>query len=327
MWKSSIARQANRAGVRYAGAVLMLVAAGSGVTPFAHGAGLPPVVESQPLPQGPPGAAAGGSTSIGVPLKLEDRVSRLERQMESQTLVDMLSRIDALQQEVQDLRGQLEVQTHKAEGLEQRQREIYLDVDRRLRQIETRPASGGAENTGAASAASGPAAGPSPTPGPSGPASAGETAASPSPPGPSATASVGATTTTQSNAERDAYQRAFDMMKAGRYDDSIAAFRGFLARYPDGEYSANAQYWLGEASYVLRRFDDAETEFGKVLQFFPDSAKAPDALLKLGFAQYELQEWDKASQTLSRVVQQYPKSTARQLAESRLQRMRMEGHK
>jgi TolA-binding protein len=76
----------------------------------------------------------------------------------------------------------------------------------------------------------------------------------------------------------------------------------------------------------LRRFDEAAAEFSKVVQFFPDSGKAPDALLKLGFSQYELQQWDKANETLSRVIQQYPRSTARQLAESRLQRLRMEGH-
>jgi tol-pal system protein YbgF len=141
-----------------------------------------------------------------------------------------------------------------------------------------------------------------------------------------ATAATAAAAGGGDNAERDSYQKAFDLMKAGRYDEAIAAFRGFLARYPDGEYSANAQYWVGESNYVLRRFDEAAAEFGKVIDFFPDSGKAPDALLKLGFSQYELQQWDKAGQTLTRVVQQYPRSTARQLAEGRLQRMRMEGH-
>ena len=325
MWRSSIAKRIHRAGARRpASLVFGLLAAGFGVSPLGFGAGLPPVVESQPLPQAAPGAASSAAAPAPVPLKLEDRVSRLERQMESQTLVDMLSRIDSLQQEVQDLRGQLEVQTHKAEGLEQRQREIYLDIDRRLQQIETRQTAGGPD---AAQGAATPPIAAGSTPAPGAPAaSTSVTAVSPpatsSPPAAAADNAAGS----EGAAERDTYQRAFDMMKAGRYDESIAAFHGFLARYPNGEYSANAQYWLGEANYVLRRFDDAESEFGKVIQFYPDSTKAPDALLKLGFAQYELQEWDKASQTLSKLVQQYPKSTARQLAESRLQRMRMEGH-
>lgn len=296
----------HHAGVKSAGLVLCLAAMGYGLPTPASGAGAP-VVESKPLSQAPGQA---GSSTASVPMRLEDRVARLERQAENQALVDMLSRIDALQREVEDLRGLLEVQTHKAEGIEQRQRELYLDTDRRLRQMESKT-SAASDTTGATAATPGVPSAPSPV-----------VSGTSSP----ATATTSDTATgNEGFAEREAYQRAFDLMKAGRYDESIAAFRSFLARYPDGEYSANAQYWLGEANYVTRRFGEAATEFGRVIQFFPDSSKAPDALLKLGFSQYELQEWEKAGETLNRLIQQYPKSTARQLAESRLQRMRMEG--
>jgi tol-pal system protein YbgF len=131
--------------------------------------------------------------------------------------------------------------------------------------------------------------------------------------------------TTDVQAERQAYERAFDTIKAGRYEEAVDEFRSFLSRYPGSTYSANAQYWLGEANYVMRRFEEAAVEFDKVLKFYPDSAKAADAMLKLGFSQYELQRWSDASATLQRVIERYPSSTARQLAEGRLQRMRMEG--
>ena len=286
-------------------------AAGFGLPPFAFAASAPPIVESQPLSAQQSGAAAGRS--------LEDRLGRLERQLDSQVLMEMLTRLEAMQQEMQELRGTLEVQGHRTEGLEQRQRELYLDIDRRLRQIESAGAAGRAatespmtEPASAVPSLPMPAIGA----GAALPASSGEQTAFAEQP-------AGAAGDPQ--AERDAYNRAFDIIKAGRYDESIAAFRSFLARYPGGEYSANAQYWLGEANYVSRRFDEAAREFEKVIQFYPDSGKASDAMLKLGFSQYELQQWDRAAATLKQVVEQYPRSTARQLAEGRLQRMRMEG--
>ncbi len=71
---------------------------------------------------------------------LEARVSRLERLVESKGLVDMLMRLQRLQKEVQRLQGELEVQAHAIEGLKRRQRELYLDLDRRLSRLEAQKA-------------------------------------------------------------------------------------------------------------------------------------------------------------------------------------------
>jgi tol-pal system protein YbgF len=67
---------------------------------------------------------------------LNKRLTRLERLLESQTLGDMLLRIESLQQEVQQLRGRLEEQDHAMQSLQRRQRELYLDMDRRLSRLE-----------------------------------------------------------------------------------------------------------------------------------------------------------------------------------------------
>jgi tol-pal system protein YbgF len=67
---------------------------------------------------------------------LDTRVTRLERLMESQTLVEMLTRIESLQQEVQQLRGMAEAQGHAIDALQRRQRDLYLDMDRRLSRLE-----------------------------------------------------------------------------------------------------------------------------------------------------------------------------------------------
>lgn len=250
---------------------------------------LPPIVESRPVTssgspsvQGPAGAG-----SAPRPQSLEDRVARIERQLDNQTLVDMYTRLDALTQQVQELRGTVEEQTHHMQGVEQRQREIYLDFDRRLRQLETQLADM-------------------------------QASATPSAPAPDAPESAG---TAASAGEQAAYQQAVDTLRAGRNQESITSLQDFLTRYPESQYAANAQYWLGEANYVMKRYPEAVTEFEKVARLYPDSGKVPDAMLKLGYSQYELDQYDQAGATLNAIIDKYPKSTAAQLARNRLQRI------
>ncbi len=276
-------------------------------SPGAHAAA--PVVESRPIDARVQPATQGG----GAPGSLEERISRLERQADNPVLLEMLGRLEAMQREIQELRGAVEMQEHKIGGIEQRQRDLYIDSDRRLRQLESR-------SEAAPPSVQDPVTLPST---PSMPSTQSPEVAMPAAAG--AAAGTAAREREQPDAERLAYQRAFDDLQAGRYEASVAAFRNFLSRYPDGQYSANAQYWLGEARYVNRQFADAIAEFNKVLEHYPNSGKTADALLKLGFSHFELQEWDKAGAALNRVVTEYPASTARQLAENRLHRMRVEG--
>jgi tol-pal system protein YbgF len=223
------------------------------------------------------------------------------RKLESQALLDMLSKMDALQNETQALRSQVEELNHELENQKQRQRDLYLDVDRRLREVET-----GAQTSAAAA--------------PSAP----RTPMAVIGPGVTATAAVQAPGDPAK--ERELYQQAFNDLKDGRYDQAISQFRSFLASYPNGEYSGNAQYWIGEANYVTRRFPEAEQEFRKVLEHYPSSSKSSDAGLKLGYTYYELGNWQAASKVLGDVVTKFPNSTAARLADTRLQKMRQEGH-
>jgi tol-pal system protein YbgF len=235
---------------------------------------------------------------------LDARVTKLERVVEGQALADLMMRIQRLQEDVQKLRGDLEVQSNDLDGIKQRQRDLYLDIDRRLRQLEVASSS---TVQAAPAAASPPAAVPvMPSFGPSAvPAAA-------APPNP--------------EQEQAAYQKAFNYLKDGHYDDAIAAFRDMLATYPGGNLSDNAQYWLGEAHFAARRFREARDEFSKVINNYPQSSKVPDAMLKLGFSYYELADWGKARDTLEQLKGRYPQSTAAQLADKRLQKMKAEGH-
>jgi tol-pal system protein YbgF len=206
------------------------------------------------------------------------------------TLLDLLRQLEELQTEVRQLRNSVEVQGHELEQLKGRQRALYDDLDKRLREAERR---------GTAAAPAAPASAP--------------TTAAPSAP------------RTTTAAQQQEYDAAFDLMKQGLYDRAVKAFRAFLAKYPDSGLADNAQYWIAEGNYVLRNYKLALEEFTKVLNA-PQSPKAPDALLKIGYVHYELGAYDKARKTLGEVQERYPGTSVAKLAAVRLDKMKKEGH-
>lgn len=219
-----------------------------------------------------------------------------------QNIIDLLQQIEALQAEVRQLRNTTEVQSHEIEQLKSRQRSLYDDLDRRLREAERR---------GAASPSAGSLAVPAEAPAP-------------------ATVSTGSTVLSASKpattpAQQQEYDAAFALLKQGLYDKGVKAFRKFLAKYPDSGLSDNAQYWIAEGNYVMRNYKLALEEFTKVLAF-SHSAKVPDAMLKIGYSHYELGAYDKARKVLSEVQEKYSGMPVAKLAHDRLEKMKKEGH-
>lgn len=291
--------------------------------------------------------------------ELEDRVTRIEGLMQSQGLIDMLTQLQQLQRELQQLRGEVETQGNQLRQMQEQQRTLYLDIDRRLQQAggalpgavpaapgaaAVAPPPGGGVAPGVAgsgtagSAAMTPsaaattlppgAAAPAPgavAPSPGMPATTPATPVAPAAPGLSAAAAPVPQAATASPDEQAAYEQALNILREGRYADAAAAYRQFLQTYPNGRYADNAQYWLAETQYVTRQFPQALEEFGKVVNGYTNSVKAPDALLKIGYIQYELGDWKAARESLQAVRQRFPDSTAARLAGERLQRMDREG--
>ena len=244
-------------------------------------------------------------------LTTEERLSRLERILNSQGLVDMLMRMDNLQSEIQKLRGDLELQSHQLDEIKQRQRDLYVDIDRRLLRLErNEPAStGGGTGTSTATTVS-PAATPLPQ-------------SSASQPSATGTASAHSTTPADSAGEQEAYQKAFDTLRQLRYDQAVTAFQNFIAKYPKGRYAHIAQYWIGEADYAQRKFKQAIVDYQKLIDDYPTSPKLAEAMLKIGYSQYELKNNKAAETILNQLIKSYPGTTEAGQAQNLLQKIRL----
>ena len=255
------------------------------------------------------GVAALAADAEAVGLSLEQRLSRLERLSGSQKLVEIFLQIKRVQQEMDALRGELEILSHNMEGVKRRQKDLYVDLDQRIQVIELAAKMSvlSVESVSASTEVSKPAI-----------ASIGAGQM------PSATVKPVSEASLSYVQQQTQYEEAFNFLKKGLYEQSIEKFQAFLQVAPTGGYSDNAQYWLGEARYVLEDYQAAIIEFTKVIENFPNSPKIPDARLKIGFSYQALQADDQAIEVLQGVIDHYPDTTAARLANRRMQQMRVQ---
>jgi len=268
--------------------------------------------------------------------KLDARLDRIDRVLD-QSLLEQLQRVDSLQQEIRGLRGEIESLNYELNSLKKRSNDLYSDTDRRLSDLENSQGDGlfdpegsftegslgdetsavfseGGSGAGTDNAAGAPAVfvregGPAIPP-----ANTEDFGDGPQPP-------VGALRETATNAEKLAYNGAYDLLARNQIRSAMKSFDDFLIKYPDGPYSDNAWYWQGEAMYAQRDFDLAMRNFGVVINSFPNSPKVPDARLKIGFALYEQDSFSEARAILTGVQDDYPGRSASVLARKRLQKM------
>ncbi|MEQ8859668.1 MAG: tol-pal system protein YbgF [Pseudomonadales bacterium] len=210
---------------------------------------------------------------------------------QSSRLGELFYQLQVLQQEVQDLRGLVEEQNYRLERLARDQQEQYLDLDRRMQALRgggaaTSPASAGEPGSGVAV----PGGGRSPAPGP----------------------------TAGSMSEREAYTAAFDLMKQRQFDASAAGFRALIQNFPNGAYTPNAFYWLGELQLAQDDVEAARQSFAQVVNLYPDHQKVPDALYKLGVVYHRLGDVARAREYLNQVRRDFPQSSAAGLAQTYL---------
>lgn len=225
--------------------------------------------------QAPVENLSGGST--------EQRLSALERtisaRMNAQQTIQ--TQLDEMQLEVNELRGAVELHTHKLEQILQRQRELYLEIDKRMEAVLAMPQSLPQEV-------------------------------------PTEQAPVANNSLSENDAYDKAVNL---ILKEKRYDDAIPEFQQFLKDFPQSSYAPNAHYWLGQLLFNKRDWANAEQHFDQVVRFYPDSSKRADSMLKLGVIAQKKSNIARATQLFEQVISEYPNASEKRLAENRLRNL------
>jgi len=235
---------------------------------------------------------------------LRGRVDQLERTLgqrldeleaKNAAVVDLFKDVEQIKSDIAKLRGQYEVLTYELEQAQKRQRDLYLDLDSRLRKLEGGPGASPPGTQGATDAAPIAAAGAAPAFSPPTQGRPGDVAS-----------------------EQRAYDAALDQFKSGNYSAAVSSFQAFARTYPRSPLAPSAMYWAGNAQYAQKDFRAAIATQRQLLGTFPDSQKVPDALLNIASAQTELGDNAGAKKTLEDIVAKYPTSEAAGKARQRL---------
>jgi tol-pal system protein YbgF len=118
--------------------------------------------------------------------------------------------------------------------------------------------------------------------------------------------------------ETDAFNAASQLFRSGDFKGAAAAFRSFVAKYPQSPYQPTAQYWLGNALYALHDYKGSTAIWQSVVKNYPQHPRAPEALLAI--ANNELEQGQKAAarKTLQQIISQYGSSEVAQTAQQKL---------
>jgi tol-pal system protein YbgF len=227
---------------------------------------------------------------------LEQRIIRLEQMASNPVMLQLTQRINDQQAEIQRLQDRVDHLIRDQQLLQDSAKTRYQETDERLSALEsnaTRQSSTPAASNGA------------------------EGLSDEMP-----TASKVIVTRESTEAEKQAYQKAFALMKAAKYKESIAAFESFLTASSDSDLAGNAAYWAGEGHFILQKYTEALNSFKVVIERYPTSPKFDDSQLRAGDCLDNLKQPKEAKAMYQALVTTSPDSKAGQNAAKRLEKLR-----
>ena len=226
-----------------------------------------------------------GSSMLHAEEDIDVRVQRLEQITSNRQQFDNVNQMMQLQETVEQLRGEVEVQSKTMTELSNRLQTLYQDLDQRLQALE-KPGVAPAMTPSIAPPAPAPKVEQTPV---STPAPEAKTTEEPVLPNtaPGAASTIPANTTdtessvpltaAEAQQEQATYQQAYQYLLEKNYTQALSGLNSYLSTYPQGRYRANAYYWLGEIYLIQNQPQQAQQAFNTVLTDYPDNPKVPDA--------------------------------------------------
>ena len=211
----------------------------------------------------------------------ETDVQRLERLLSNSSRVQLRlqQQIDGMAAEISSLRGMVERNSYDMKQMLDRQRELFIELDRVKSQKQQPVTDGSAQSST-----------------------------------PVATAGV----YTADENEEAAYKKAVYLVQVEKdYAGALDAFAKFQNDFPNSSYIANSHYWVGQLNFALKKDIEAAKSFASVVSY-KDSNKRADSLVKLGDIAARNGKQTVANKYYQQVVDDYPGSASANLATSKI---------
>ena len=118
--------------------------------------------------------------------------------------------------------------------------------------------------------------------------------------------------------EKRDFEAAFVLFRKGDFAAAAKEFAQFVKVYSASGYKPSALYWLGSAKFARRDFNEAIAHLRGLVNDFPNHARAPEAMLTIGNAQLEIKQAKEARKTFNELLKLYPTTEAAAAAKDRL---------
>jgi tol-pal system protein YbgF len=114
------------------------------------------------------------------------------------------------------------------------------------------------------------------------------------------------------------WSNSMKLLDNSRYSEAAENLRLLILSYPNGTYTGDAYFWLGEIYLVQEMFEDSSEILNVFVTKFDDHPRKADGLYKFAIAKVNLEEFEAAETILQEVISNYPNSGASLLAEQDL---------
>ena len=225
-----------------------------------------------------------------LPLTLIFFTGNFLAQSEQESLEILLDKLNKLEQEISNLSNNLDQNTYELQRIEDANQLRYMDLDKRIHQLETlillsseednqdqielsdldeNPLSGLISNDG-------------------------------------------------SEEEFSLWSNSLKLIENSRYSEAAENLRLLILSFPQGEYSVEAYFYLGDIYFQQQMYQDSIETFNSLLNNFPENKRTPESFFKLGLNFLQLEDKTSARSNFNNVIQNYPESSAAILSEEEL---------
>lgn len=110
--------------------------------------------------------------------------------------------------------------------------------------------------------------------------------------------------------EKEFYESAFADYQRGEFKSAAAQFQKMLRYHPEGEYAANARYWISKIFLDAGDYEKAAESAAQLIALHSDGDKIPQAMLFLARAKKSLGQEEESRATLEQLVAKHPTTIA-----------------
>ena len=211
-------------------------------------------------------------------------------QSDQESLEILLDKLNKLEEEIANLSNNIDQNTYELQRIEDANQLRYMDLDKRIHQLETLILLSNEDDNQEQIVSS----------------DLDENPLS------------GLIANDESEEEFLLWSNSLKLIENSRYSEAAENLRLLILSFPQGEYTNEAYFYLGDIYFQQQMYQDSIETFNSLLINFPENNRTPETIFKLGLNFLRLEDEIAAISNFNNVIQNYPESSAAILSREEL---------